>query len=156
MRAWRLPERWPDGGRGSTVARWTRRRAAPAYAPIPDLTYARFGTDVRTSIVPPSMYPQGCVQFACTATGEVRCLVSRDRGQIIMTKRGCWVVRSSWPRINPPSEPKLRADCDGLVDGLAGMREMHASWNACTPKCMQPHPPRCNENGKFTQIPQLR
>ena len=32
-RAWRLPGRWPDGGQGSTVARWTRRRAAPAYAP---------------------------------------------------------------------------------------------------------------------------
>ena len=32
---WRLPGRWPDGGRRSTVARWTRRRAAPAYAPIP-------------------------------------------------------------------------------------------------------------------------
>ena len=31
---WRLP----DGGRRSTVARWTRRRAAPAYAPITDLT----------------------------------------------------------------------------------------------------------------------
>ena len=25
------------GGRGSTVVRWTRRRAAPAYAPTPDL-----------------------------------------------------------------------------------------------------------------------
>ena len=37
-RAWRLPGRWPDGGRRSTVARWTRRRAAPSYAPIPDLT----------------------------------------------------------------------------------------------------------------------
>ena len=37
-RAWRLPGRWPDGGRRSTVARWTRRRAVPAYAPIPDLT----------------------------------------------------------------------------------------------------------------------
>ena len=35
-RAWRLPGRWPDGGRRSTVARWTRRRTAPAYAPIPD------------------------------------------------------------------------------------------------------------------------
>ena len=33
-RAWRLPGRWPDGGRRSTDARWTRRRAAPAYAPI--------------------------------------------------------------------------------------------------------------------------
>ena len=38
-RAWRPPGRWPDGGRGSTVARWMRRRAAPAYAPIPDLTW---------------------------------------------------------------------------------------------------------------------
>ena len=37
MAAWRLPGRWPDGGRRSTVARWTRGRAAPAYAPIPDL-----------------------------------------------------------------------------------------------------------------------
>ena len=37
--AWRLPGRWPDVGRRSTVARWTRHRAAPAYAPIwPDLT----------------------------------------------------------------------------------------------------------------------
>ena len=26
-----------DGGRKSTMARWTRRRAAPAYAPVPDL-----------------------------------------------------------------------------------------------------------------------
>ena len=39
MAAWRLPGRWPDGGRRNTVARWTRRRAAPAYAPIPDLQY---------------------------------------------------------------------------------------------------------------------
>ena len=38
-RTWRLPGRWPDVGRRSTVARWTRRRAAPAYARIPDLTY---------------------------------------------------------------------------------------------------------------------
>ena len=37
-RAWRLPGRWPDGGRRSTVVSWTRRRAAPAYVPIPDLT----------------------------------------------------------------------------------------------------------------------
>ena len=37
-RAWRLPRRWPDGGRRSTVVRWTRRRAVPAYAPVPDLT----------------------------------------------------------------------------------------------------------------------
>ena len=37
-RAWHLPGRWPDGGRRSTVARWTRRCAAPAYAAIPDLT----------------------------------------------------------------------------------------------------------------------
>ena len=36
-RAWRLPGRWQDRGRRSTVARWTRRRAVPAYAPIPDL-----------------------------------------------------------------------------------------------------------------------
>ena len=39
MRAWHLSGRWPDGGRRSTVAWWTRRRAAPAYAPIPDLTW---------------------------------------------------------------------------------------------------------------------
>ena len=32
--AWRLPGRWSDRG---TIPRWTRRRAAPAYAPIPDL-----------------------------------------------------------------------------------------------------------------------
>ena len=38
-RAWRLPGRWPDGGRRSTVPRWTRRRAAAAYAPILDLTW---------------------------------------------------------------------------------------------------------------------
>ena len=36
-RAWRLPGRWPDRGRRSTVARWTQRRAAPAYTPIPDI-----------------------------------------------------------------------------------------------------------------------
>ena len=39
--AWRAPclsGRWPDGGRMNTVARWTRRRAAPAHVPIPDLT----------------------------------------------------------------------------------------------------------------------
>ena len=36
-RAWRLPGRWPDRGRRSSVARWTRRRAAPACAPIPDM-----------------------------------------------------------------------------------------------------------------------
>ena len=41
-RAWRLPGRWPDGGRRSTVARWTRRHAAPACATIPDLTNVRF------------------------------------------------------------------------------------------------------------------
>ena len=35
--AWRLSGRWPDGGR-STVAKWTRRRPAPAYLPTPDLT----------------------------------------------------------------------------------------------------------------------
>ena len=35
----KMPGRWPDGGRRSTVARWTRRRAAPPYAPIPDLTW---------------------------------------------------------------------------------------------------------------------
>ena len=38
-RAWRLPWRWPDGGRGTTVARLTRRRIAPAYVPIPDLIW---------------------------------------------------------------------------------------------------------------------
>ena len=37
MAAWRLPGRWLDGGRRSTVARWTRRRAAPAYVPIPEI-----------------------------------------------------------------------------------------------------------------------
>ena len=37
-RAWRLPGWWSDGGRTSTVAGRTRRSAAPAYAPIPDLT----------------------------------------------------------------------------------------------------------------------
>ena len=36
-RAWRLPGRWPDGGRRSTVARRTRQRAASAYVPITDL-----------------------------------------------------------------------------------------------------------------------
>ena len=35
---WPLPGRWPDGSRRSTVTRWTRRRVAPAYVPIPDLT----------------------------------------------------------------------------------------------------------------------
>ena len=30
-RAWHLPGRWTDGGRRSTVTRWTRRRAAPSY-----------------------------------------------------------------------------------------------------------------------------
>ena len=30
---------------------------------------------------------------------------------------------------------------------------MHACGNACTLKCMQPPPPRCKDNGKFTQIP---
>ena len=30
---------------------------------------------------------------------------------------------------------------------------MHACGNACTLKCMQPPPPRCKENGKFTKIP---
>ena len=39
MAAWCLPGRWPDGGRRSTVATWTPRRAAPAYAPIHDLTW---------------------------------------------------------------------------------------------------------------------
>ena len=40
-RAWRLTGRWSDGGRRSTVPGWTRRRAAPAYARIPDLIYHR-------------------------------------------------------------------------------------------------------------------
>ena len=40
MAAWRLPGLWPDKGRGSTVARWTRRRAAPANAATPDLIYS--------------------------------------------------------------------------------------------------------------------
>ena len=43
-RVWHLPGWWPDGGRTSTVARWMRRRAAPAYAPIPDLSYQFFTT----------------------------------------------------------------------------------------------------------------
>ena len=43
-RAWRLPGRWPDGGRRSTVARWTRRRVVPAYAAIPDMT-CNMGTE---------------------------------------------------------------------------------------------------------------
>ena len=34
--AWRLHGRWLDGSRRSTVARWTRRRAAPAFVHIPD------------------------------------------------------------------------------------------------------------------------
>ena len=46
-RVWRLPERWQDGGRRSTVAGWTRRRAAPAYAPIPNLTSPNQRTMVR-------------------------------------------------------------------------------------------------------------
>ena len=39
-------EVWPDGDRRSTVARWSRRRAAPAYGPMPDLTWPtiRFST----------------------------------------------------------------------------------------------------------------
>ena len=36
-RARRMSGRWPDGGRSSAVARWTRRRAAPAYGPTPDI-----------------------------------------------------------------------------------------------------------------------
>ena len=32
-RDWRLSGRWSDGGRRCTVARWTRWRAAPVYAP---------------------------------------------------------------------------------------------------------------------------
>ena len=36
-----LPGRWRDGGRRSTVGRWTLRRVAPAYAIIPDLTATR-------------------------------------------------------------------------------------------------------------------
>ena len=63
MRAWRLPGRWPDGGRRSTVARWTRRRAAPAYAPIPDLTKfpeahmrLRFGSEMWVQIVVPGPF----------------------------------------------------------------------------------------------------
>ena len=30
--------RWPDGGPWSTGRKWTKRRAAPAHAPIPDLS----------------------------------------------------------------------------------------------------------------------
>ena len=37
-RAWHLPGRWPDRGRGNTVARWTPRRASPIYAPLPGMT----------------------------------------------------------------------------------------------------------------------
>ena len=51
-RAWRLPGRWPDGGRRSTVAKWTRRRAAPAYAPIADLTFKTvLTTHVQASVL---------------------------------------------------------------------------------------------------------
>ena len=39
-RDWPLPGRWPDGDRRSTVAWWTRRRAAPVYTPKPDLTFS--------------------------------------------------------------------------------------------------------------------
>ena len=54
-RAWRLPGRWLDGARRSTVARWTRRRAASTYAPIPDLTWlleSTTTTEVGTFIWP--------------------------------------------------------------------------------------------------------
>ena len=43
---WRLPGRWPDGGRGSIVAKWTRRRAAPAYDPISDLKLQYLASDL--------------------------------------------------------------------------------------------------------------
>ena len=33
-----LPGGWPDGGPWITGGKWTQRRAAPAHAPIPDLT----------------------------------------------------------------------------------------------------------------------
>uniref|UniRef100_A0A8C4QL28 Uncharacterized protein n=2 Tax=Eptatretus burgeri TaxID=7764 RepID=A0A8C4QL28_EPTBU len=33
-----LPGGWPDGGHWNTGGRWTQQRAAPAHAPIPDLT----------------------------------------------------------------------------------------------------------------------
>ena len=38
QRARHLSGRWPDGGRRSTVARWTRARAAPVYTPKLDQT----------------------------------------------------------------------------------------------------------------------
>ena len=50
-RAWRLPGRWPDGSRNSTVARWTRRGAAPAYASIPDLNPGSWIPRIRTTSV---------------------------------------------------------------------------------------------------------
>ena len=56
-RAW-LPGRWPDEGRSSTVARWTRRRAAPTYVPISDLTChsRKRGVQVRGWVLFPKKY----------------------------------------------------------------------------------------------------
>ena len=36
-----LPGGWPDRGSCCTGGKWTQRCAAPAYAPIPDLTCER-------------------------------------------------------------------------------------------------------------------
>ena len=41
-----LPGRWPDEGSWSTSGKWMQRRAAPAHAPIPDLTCSTGGEKI--------------------------------------------------------------------------------------------------------------
>ena len=82
-RAWRLPGRWPDGGRGSTVARWTRRRAAPAYALIPDLTFSRRSASLSwrrgASLSPRSLVAlRRFVRFSCVRFKSPASISRRD------------------------------------------------------------------------------
>ena len=70
-RAWCLPGRWRDGGRGSTVARWTRRPAAPAYAPLTDKLI--LGTVDTVSCLSPEF-------FYCLALGLFSSELEREGG----------------------------------------------------------------------------
>ena len=92
-RAWRLPGRWPDGGRRRTVARWTRRRAAPAYAPIYDLftlTWSLVGLlvdDKRRGRLEQPSAQQGRVWTQMHQTGKRARIFRGVKHQLIATAR---------------------------------------------------------------------
>ena len=100
-RAWRLPGRWPDGGRSSTVARWTRRRAAPVYAPIPELTWQFFAHL--------DFIPVRCCDRLVSVTTTVGQSKTSDyyldpRHRISMKR--CRRLCSGWFRLHPHPHPR--------------------------------------------------